>query len=163
MELKCDIISSISSPLIFYKVTWLHIENSSSISNALVKLDHTGLLSYPENQRLRNLQGRLRLSRPTWRSFSLGIERAHEEDSGTYQCQVEQYQLDQEGLWQQKASESSGLIKLAVKVAGKSTSLTALCMKLYKCGLHGCLRKQFNTLGNTLLNIKTTFTSVRYL
>uniref|UniRef100_A0A8C9WXH9 Immunoglobulin superfamily, member 3-like n=1 Tax=Sander lucioperca TaxID=283035 RepID=A0A8C9WXH9_SANLU len=116
VELKCNIISGASSSSFFYKVTWLYNGHDSSATNALVQLDHTGLLSYPENQELRGLQGRLRLIRPTQNSFYLGIQRVHEGDSGTYQCQVEQYQLDHEGHWQQKASDSAGPTVLTVNV-----------------------------------------------
>uniref|UniRef100_A0A8D0CLZ8 Immunoglobulin superfamily, member 3-like n=1 Tax=Sander lucioperca TaxID=283035 RepID=A0A8D0CLZ8_SANLU len=121
VELKCNIISGASSSSFFYKVTWLYNGHDSSATNALVQLDHTGLLSYPENQELRGLQGRLRLIRPTQNSFYLGIQRVHEGDSGTYQCQVEQYQLDHEGHWQQKASDSAGPTVLTVNVAESHT------------------------------------------
>ncbi|XP_029314465.1 immunoglobulin superfamily member 2-like [Cottoperca gobio] len=119
VELNC-IISGASGPSFFYKVTWLYTGHGSSIRNALVELDHTGLLSYPENQELRGLQGRLHLTRPTQSSVYLGIQRAHEGDNGTYQCQVEQYQLDNEGHWQQKASGRAGPITLTVHVAEKN-------------------------------------------
>lgn len=123
VELKCNIIAGASSPSFFYKVAWLYTGRDSSVTNALVELDHLGLLSYPENQELRGLQGRLCLSRPTQTSFYLGIQRAHEGDSGTYQCQVEQYRLDDEGHWQQKASDSAGPITLTVNVAEKNLSI----------------------------------------
>ncbi|XP_040003692.1 immunoglobulin superfamily member 3-like isoform X2 [Xiphias gladius] len=124
VELKCNIISGASSPSFFYKVSWFYTGHSSSVMNVpLVELDHTGLLRYPKNQALRGLQGRLRLSRPTKMSFYLGIQRAHEGDSGTYQCQVEQYQLDGEGHWQQKASDSGSPIGLTINVVEKNLSL----------------------------------------
>ncbi|KAL7384641.1 hypothetical protein ABVT39_006182 [Epinephelus coioides] len=120
VELKCTIITGASGPSFFYKATWFYTGHDSSASNPLVELDHTGLLSYPENQELSGLQGRLRLSRPTQSSFYLGIQRAHVDDSGTYRCQVEQYQLDHEGHWQQKASDSAGPIVLSVNVTEKN-------------------------------------------
>ncbi|XP_070694283.1 immunoglobulin superfamily member 3-like isoform X2 [Pempheris klunzingeri] len=123
VEVECNIISGASSPSFFYKVTWLYTGRDSSIASSLVELDHTGLLRYPENQKLRGLQGRLRLSRPTQSSFKLGIQKAHEGDRGTYQCQVEQYQLDQEGLWQQKASDIAGSIMLTVNVTEQNLSI----------------------------------------
>ncbi|XP_042350928.1 immunoglobulin superfamily member 3-like [Plectropomus leopardus] len=123
VELQCNIITGASGPSFFYKVAWLYTGQDSSVSNALVELDHTGLLSYPENRELRGLQGRLRLSRPTQSSFYLGIQTANEGDSGTYQCQVEQYQLDHEGQWQQKASDSAGPIELTVNVTEKNLSI----------------------------------------
>lgn len=127
MELKCNIISGAPSPLFFYKVAWLYTGYKSSVPNALVELDHTGLLIYPESQGLRGLQGRLRLSRPSQSNFYLRIQKAHEGDSGDYLCQVEQYQVDNEGHWQQMASDSAGPITLTVNVAGKITSFRALC------------------------------------
>ncbi|XP_028250142.1 immunoglobulin superfamily member 3-like isoform X2 [Parambassis ranga] len=119
VELQCNVLSDEFSSSFFYKVTWLYTARmSSSVVNAsLAVLDHSGLLRYPENQALRGLQGRLRVSRPTASSFYLRIQKAHEGDSGTYWCQVEQYELDNEGRWQQKASESSGAISLSVNVA----------------------------------------------
>ncbi|XP_059198540.1 immunoglobulin superfamily member 3-like [Centropristis striata] len=123
VELKCHIISGASSPSFFYKVTWFYTGHDTSAPKDLVELDHTGLLSYPRNQELRDLQGRLRLYRPAQKSFYLGIQRAHEDDSGTYQCQVEQYQLDHEGRWQQKASDRAGPIALTVNVAENNLSI----------------------------------------
>lgn len=122
VELKCNITSGAYGPLFLYKVAWLYTGHNSSSTKALVELDHRGLLSYPKNQELRGLQGRLRLSRPTQSSFYLGIQSACEGDSGTYWCQVEQYQLD-EGLWQQKASDSSGPITLTVNVTENNLSI----------------------------------------
>ncbi|XP_034740484.1 immunoglobulin superfamily member 3-like [Etheostoma cragini] len=123
VELKCNIISGASSSYFSYNVTWLYKGPDSSATNALVQFDHTGLLSYPKNQELSGLQGRLRLFRPTQSSFYLGIQRAHVGDGGTYQCQVEQYQLDHEGHWQLKASDSAGPIVLTVNVAEKKLSI----------------------------------------
>ncbi|XP_037646675.1 immunoglobulin superfamily member 3-like [Sebastes umbrosus] len=121
VELKCNITSGASGPSFLYKIAWLYTGHDGS-TKALVELDHRGLLSYPKNQELTGLQGRLRLSRPTQSSFSLGIQSAREGDSGTYQCQVEQYQLD-EGRWQQKASDSTGPITLTVNVTENNLSI----------------------------------------
>lgn len=137
-ELKCNIISGASGPSFFYKVTWLYTGHDSSVASALVELDHTGLLSYPETQGLGGLQGRLRLSRPTQSSFYLGVQWAREGDRGSYQCQVEQYQLDHEGHWQQKAVDSAGPITLTVNVTGMITSVGSF-IHVAVC-LHGRLK-----------------------
>ncbi|XP_019945255.2 immunoglobulin superfamily member 2-like [Paralichthys olivaceus] len=123
VELKCNILSGAFSPSVLYNIAWIYSGGGSSMTNVLlVELDHMGLLWYPE-MALRDLQGRLRLTRPTQSSFYLRIQRAREGDSGMYQCRVEQYQLDREGHWQQKASESAGPISLTVKVAEKNLSI----------------------------------------
>lgn len=119
VQLRCDIVSGASGPLHFYKVSWLYLGNNISSSDVLVQLDHTGLLRYPEHPGLpRGLQQRLRLSRPAQTSFCLSIEKAQEGDSGTYVCQIELFQLEREGRWQQMASESSSPIRLAVNAPG---------------------------------------------
>lgn len=124
VELKCDIVSPVSGASFFYKVSWLHTVRGSPTRNAsLVELDHTGLLSYPTDQGVRSLQQRLHLSRPTQSSFSLRIQKVREVDSGTYWCRVEQYQLDHDNRWLQKASESVGPITLTVNVAEQNLLL----------------------------------------
>ncbi|KAK7939234.1 hypothetical protein WMY93_002560 [Mugilogobius chulae] len=80
------------------------------------KLDHTGLLKYPADQAIQGRQERMRLLRPTQTCFDLGIHTIHEEDSGTYVCRVEQYQLDRDGQWQQKASVETSPMTLNVNV-----------------------------------------------
>ncbi|XP_019208770.1 immunoglobulin superfamily member 3 isoform X5 [Oreochromis niloticus] len=124
VELNCNITSGASGSSVFYGVIWRYAAHSSSLKNAsLVELDHTGLVSYPDNKDMRGLQERLRLSRPTQKSFYLSIQKAHEEDSGTYWCQVDQHQLDHEAHWQLKASDSGGAIKLSVKVTENNLSI----------------------------------------
>ncbi|CAI5655901.1 unnamed protein product [Oreochromis niloticus] len=124
VELNCNITSGASGSSVFYGVIWHYAAHSSSLKNAsLVELDHTGLVSYPDNKDIRGLRERLRLSRPTQKSFYLSIQKAHEEDSGTYWCQVDQHQLDHEAHWQLKASDSGGAIKLSVKVTENNLSI----------------------------------------
>uniref|UniRef100_A0A669CRE6 Ig-like domain-containing protein n=1 Tax=Oreochromis niloticus TaxID=8128 RepID=A0A669CRE6_ORENI len=107
VELNCNITSGASGSSIFYGVIWHYAANN--------------------NKDFRGLQERLRLSRPTQKSFYLSIQKAQEEDSGTYWCEVDQYQLDNEAHWQLKASDSGGAIKLSVKVTGMITPLEVFC------------------------------------
>nr|XP_057938770.1 immunoglobulin superfamily member 3-like isoform X2 [Doryrhamphus excisus]XP_057938771.1 immunoglobulin superfamily member 3-like isoform X2 [Doryrhamphus excisus] len=124
VQLKCDLISDAPSPSVFYKITWFYTSRGSPAVNSLLQMDHTGLLRYPKNQGLHGLQGRLRLSRPDPRTFGLTIQKVHEEDSGTYRCLVEQYQLGQEGHWQQKASVDGGPIMLSLNMTENNLSIT---------------------------------------
>lgn len=123
VKLECNIITGAFTPSLFYAVSWLYSRDDPSGLKALVKLDHTGLLKYPQVRGLEGLQGRLRLSRPTQSSFRLHIQRSHEEDGGTYKCLIEQFHLDNEGQWQQKASESAGPVVLTVRLPGKNLSV----------------------------------------
>lgn len=115
--LRCNFSSGASGPSYFYKLSWLYSQNLSSMTT-LVQLDHTGLLSYPENPGLHGLPRRLHLFRPDQMSSYLGIQKAQEGDSGTYKCQIELFQLDHKGQWQQKASQSSSPITLTVSGPG---------------------------------------------
>ncbi|XP_063352959.1 immunoglobulin superfamily member 3-like [Pelmatolapia mariae] len=125
VELNCNITSGASGSSVFYRVIWHYAANSSSLKKAsLVELDHTGLVSYSDNKDITGPQERLRLSRPTQKSFYLSIQKAHEEDNGTYWCQVDQYQLDNEAHWQLKASDSGGAIKLSVIVTENNLSVS---------------------------------------
>lgn len=131
MQLDCNLITEGASSF-FYKVIWLYSRPNASITNVpLVELDHMGLLRYPAYQDLHGLQQRLRLLRPMQSSFQLGVQRVHVEDSGTYVCQVEQYHLDQKGLWQQKASAKSSPITLNVNVTGMITPEYTCITTLY--------------------------------
>ncbi|KAM4608280.1 immunoglobulin superfamily member 2-like [Polymixia lowei] len=126
VEVSCNLTSGASNPSFLYTLTWFYTGTDPSVKKVpLVQLDYSGLLRYSDNQRLRDLQGRLRLSRPAQSSFHLGIQRAHEGDSGTYRCQVEQYQLNHQGLWEKKASDDSGPITLTVKATESKLSLTS--------------------------------------
>lgn len=119
VALRCNFSSGASGPSYFYKLSWLYTRNLSS-TMTLVQLDHTGLLSYPENPGLRGLLRRLHLFRPDQMSSYLGIQKAQEGDSGAYRCQIELFQLDHKGQWQQKASQSSSPIRLTVSGPGMS-------------------------------------------
>lgn len=119
VELECNLISVVDSPSVFYKVIWLYSKPNTSISKVpLVELDHTGLLTYPMHKEVQGLQERLRLERTTQSNFNLSIHTVHEEDGGMYVCRVEQYQLDRDGLWQQKGSDETSPVSLHVNVTG---------------------------------------------
>ncbi|XP_077435563.1 immunoglobulin superfamily member 3-like isoform X2 [Vanacampus margaritifer] len=133
-QLKCELISGAFGESCFYKVTWFYTRLGST-PVPLLELDHTGLLKYPESKNLHDLQGRLRFSRPNRSSFGLEIQRIHDGDSGTYQCRVEQYQLAQEGRWEQKASVDGGPISLSVKVTGENEASSG-CHSGMWIGLH---------------------------
>lgn len=144
MKLECNIITGAFTPSLFYAVSWLYSRDDPSGLKALVKLDHTGLLKYPQVRGLEGLQGRLRLSRPTQSSFCLHIQRSHEEDGGTYKCLIEQFHLDNEGQWQQKASESAGPVVLTVRLPGRTSTLYASDIHYRSKVFHFCIGRHYN-------------------
>ncbi|XP_061698493.1 immunoglobulin superfamily member 3-like isoform X2 [Syngnathoides biaculeatus] len=124
VQLACELISGSCGDSCSYKVTWFYSRRGSSYVNApLLELDHMGVLRYPETKDLRGLQGRIRLSRSDRSNFGLEIQRLHEQDSGSYWCQVEQYQLGNEGHWEQKGSVDGGPVMLLVNLTDNSLSI----------------------------------------
>ncbi|XP_061735120.1 immunoglobulin superfamily member 3-like [Nerophis ophidion] len=124
VQLRCDLITETSGPPLFYKLTWFYTgRGSPAVNNQLLELDRSGMLRYPSNKGLHGLQKRLRLSRHEPSSFGLEIQRVHEQDSGTYHCRVEQYQLGLHGQWQQKASVDGVPIILSVNVTDNNLSI----------------------------------------
>ncbi|KAL0963627.1 hypothetical protein UPYG_G00308790 [Umbra pygmaea] len=119
VELTCSLTAGASGPASLYALTWLYKRgsSSSSVKVPLVIMGRDGILTYPEDQehlRPQGLKGRLTFSRPTHSTYQLGLQRAHQGDSGAYQCQVDQYQLN-DGKWKQTASDKSGTTNLTVK------------------------------------------------
>ncbi|XP_024257422.1 immunoglobulin superfamily member 3 isoform X1 [Oncorhynchus tshawytscha] len=117
VELTCTLTSGASDPASLYALTWFYLKRGSSSSSRvpLVILGRDGLLKYPGYKWLQDQKGRLIFSRPTHGTFLLGLQRALQGDSGVYQCQVDQYKLNQEGIWEQTASDQSGTADLTVK------------------------------------------------
>ncbi|XP_020315360.2 immunoglobulin superfamily member 3 [Oncorhynchus kisutch] len=117
VELTCTLTSGATDPASLYALTWFYLKRGSSNSSRvpLVILGRDGLLKYPGYKWLQDQKGRLIFSRPTHGTFLLGLQRALQGDSGVYQCQVDQYKLNQEGIWEQTASDQSGTADLTVK------------------------------------------------
>lgn len=125
VDLNCTLTSGASDLASLYTFTWYYVGHgpSSSSKVPLMMLGHDGVLKYPENQGLRDLQGRLRFSRPTRGTLHLGLRNACQEDSGAFQCQVDQYKLNHQGNWELKASEKSGTTNLVVRPIGMMSSI----------------------------------------
>ncbi|KAM8857732.1 immunoglobulin superfamily member 2-like [Synchiropus picturatus] len=109
--LTCVLDSLAPGTSVFYNLSWLYG------AALLARLDHRGLLRYPNTSELHGLQARLQLSRPTEHNFSLSIQPVKVQDSGTFWCRVEPYQLGRDGGWQQTAPAAAGSIALSVSAA----------------------------------------------
>ncbi|XP_060732132.1 immunoglobulin superfamily member 3-like isoform X1 [Tachysurus vachellii] len=102
LDISCFINFEIMDPTFHYSLTWFVGRQDSSTSTFLLSYTHNGLLQYQSlNQQL---SGRLLFSRPTAKQFQLSILNSDPSDSGNYQCRVEQYQLNCEGMWEKKGS-----------------------------------------------------------
>ncbi|KAK6315143.1 hypothetical protein J4Q44_G00146720 [Coregonus suidteri] len=116
VELTCTLTSG--DPASLYALTWFYMRRGSSSSHRvpLVILGHDGILKYPDyNQGLQDQKGRLIFSRTTHGTFLLGLQGARQEDSGVYQCHVDQYKYSHDGNWEFSASDQSGTTNLTVR------------------------------------------------
>uniref|UniRef100_A0A673I9X7 Ig-like domain-containing protein n=1 Tax=Sinocyclocheilus rhinocerous TaxID=307959 RepID=A0A673I9X7_9TELE len=80
-----------------------------------------------ENQQLKD---RLRFSRPTSDTFHLAVLNSDTADSGSYQCRVEQYQLDCKGQWKQTAHAQSGSTIVTVCSIGNTSIYISFTLSL---------------------------------
>ncbi|ROL53428.1 Immunoglobulin superfamily member 3 [Anabarilius grahami] len=109
-ELECSLNVEKEDPTCNYALRW--------VFNSLKASSGTPLLSYSYNGRLQYLtenKDRLRFSRPTSSIFSLVVLNSDAADSGSYQCRVDQYQLDCEGQWKPTTQAQSGLTFVNVR------------------------------------------------
>ncbi|CAL8268354.1 unnamed protein product [Lota lota] len=124
VDLNCTLTSGASEPPLAYPLTWFYAAPRPGKNFTLAEVSLGGLLKRPGHPELGGGSGRrLSLSRPAHSTFQLSIRSAQQGDSGAYWCQVEQYQLDQRGLWQQKAVDASGQIHLTVKALEGNLSI----------------------------------------
>ncbi|KAJ8253204.1 hypothetical protein GJAV_G00210260 [Gymnothorax javanicus] len=134
--LQCQVSRNGVKPSSHYSFTWFFIPMNSSERISLIRFNHEALLDY--NGEHKELMKRMHLKRPSLGSFSLIIENMDSEDSGRYSCQVDEYQLDCEGNWQQNATDHSGFTTVTVHRTGGN--------------LHVLKRAENVTMNNTLGN-----------
>lgn len=117
-ELECSLNVEKEDPTRHYSLTW--------VFNSLESDSGTPLLSYSYNGRLQyftDKMDRLRFSRPTSSIFKLVVLNTGTADSGSYQCRVDEHQLDCEGHWKPtaQAQAKSGSTVVRVQSIGNTS------------------------------------------
>ncbi|KAG1927502.1 immunoglobulin superfamily [Pimephales promelas] len=111
-ELACSLKVEKEDPTRHYTLKWVFNSLESTSGITLLSYSYNGRLQYlTENKQLKD---RLRFSRPTSSTFNLVVLNSDPADSGSYQCRVEQHQLECEGQWKLTAQAQSGLTNVKV-------------------------------------------------
>lgn len=85
----------------------------------MLKLTRQATLLYGELSALNDLKSRLRLESPSPGLYLLTIQNMTVQDSGTYDCRVEEWILGPTNAWYKRAEDLSGLTTIVVKQPGK--------------------------------------------
>lgn len=118
-ELSCSLDVEKEDPTRHYTLRWVFNTLGSTFGIPLLSYSYNGHLEYfTENK------DRLRFSRPTSSTFNLVVLNSDTADSGSYECRVEQHQLDCEGQWKVMAQARSGSTNVMVRSIGNTSIYT---------------------------------------
>lgn len=118
LKLSCSLGPSELDPKFRYSMSWFFQSQDQSLSTVkLLTYSHDGQLYFQVSDP--EIQNRLSFSRPSISVFHLSILNSVQSDSGTYYCQVDQYQADCKSNWEWKASDKSGFTNVSVRSIGK--------------------------------------------
>lgn len=118
VELSCFLGPSGLDPTFRYSLSWFFQRQDQNLSTVkLLTYSHDGRLQFQESDP--KFQHRLCFSRPTISAFYLSILNSIPSDSGSYYCQVDQYQADCKKKWERKSSDKSGFTNVSVYFISK--------------------------------------------
>lgn len=118
VTLDCLVInrSSYASQL---SVEWFVWRSGHPEKEAIIKFSRQATLLYGELAALNDLKSRLRMESPSPGLYLLTIQNMTVQDSGTYDCRVEEWLLDPTNVWYKRGESFSGLTTVTVKQPGK--------------------------------------------
>ncbi|XP_025949117.2 immunoglobulin superfamily member 3 isoform X2 [Dromaius novaehollandiae] len=114
VTLEC-LVNSRTSPASQLSVEWYVWRPGHSEKEAVAQLSRQSILRYGEVAALGDLRNRLHLESPSPGLYLLTIQNATVQDSGAYDCRVEEWLLDPSDRWYKRAEDLSGIITLTVK------------------------------------------------
>lgn len=114
VTLDCLVInrSSYASQL---SVEWFVWRSGHPEKEAIIKFSRQATLLYGELAALNDLKSRLRMESPSPGLYLLTIQNMTVQDSGTYDCRVEEWLLDPTNVWYKRGESFSGLTTVTVK------------------------------------------------
>ncbi|KAG9271377.1 immunoglobulin superfamily member 3-like [Astyanax mexicanus] len=131
-DLYCTIHVNKVDPTMGYTLTWMVAKSNSNKWDVFLTHSYDGHLQYHFTDQ--QLKSRLQISKSPEKTFHLTVFNSSPDDSGRYQCRVEQFQL-LEGKWERKgtAESNSTMVtvnniesKLQVKKVQESLNITDL-------------------------------------
>ncbi|XP_062470636.1 immunoglobulin superfamily member 3 isoform X3 [Pezoporus occidentalis] len=114
VTLEC-MVSNRTSPSSQLSVEWYVWRPGHPEKEVVARLSQQSILRYGDLAALGNLRSRLHLESPSPGLYLLSIQNATVQDSGAYDCRVEEWLLDPSDHWYKRAEDLSGLITLTVK------------------------------------------------
>ncbi|TSV41647.1 Immunoglobulin superfamily member 3 [Bagarius yarrelli] len=111
VKLNCSLKPSGLEQTFRYSLSWF-FQSQDQSTVKLLTYSHDGRLQFQVTDS--DVQHRLYFSRPIINVFYLSIVNSIPSDSGSYYCEVDQYQSDCKGKWERKASNRSGVTNVMV-------------------------------------------------
>ncbi|XP_062831022.1 immunoglobulin superfamily member 3 isoform X3 [Anolis carolinensis] len=114
VTLEC-FVTNRSSHTSQLSVEWYVWKSGHPEKEAVVKLTRQATLLYGDPAALNDLKSRMRFESPATGLYLLTLQNMTVQDSGTYDCRVEEWLLDPTNKWYKRAAELSGLTTITVK------------------------------------------------
>ncbi|XP_060542313.1 immunoglobulin superfamily member 3 isoform X2 [Pantherophis guttatus] len=129
VTLEC-LVTNRSSQASQLSVEWYMWKSGEPEKEAVVKLTRQATLLYGELATLNGLKSRLHLESPLPGLYLLTIQNMTLQDSGTYDCRVEEWLLNPMNTWYKRAEDLSGLTTVLVKKPDASLQVDATIANL---------------------------------
>ncbi|KAM6446686.1 immunoglobulin superfamily member 3 isoform 1-T2 [Liasis olivaceus] len=129
ITLEC-LVTNRSSQASQLSVEWYVWKSGHPEKEAVVKLTRQATLLYGELATLNGLKSRLHLESPLPGLYLLTIQNVTLQDSGTYDCRVEEWLLNPTNTWYKRAEDLSGLTTVLVKKPDASLQVDAAIANL---------------------------------
>ncbi|XP_070606314.1 immunoglobulin superfamily member 3 isoform X2 [Erythrolamprus reginae] len=129
VTLEC-LVTNRSSQASQLSVEWYVWKSGEPEKEAVVKLTRQATLLYGELATLNGVKSRLHLESPLPGLYLLTIQNMTLQDSGTYDCRVEEWLLNPTNTWYKRAEDLSGLTTVLVKKPDASLQVDATIANL---------------------------------
>ncbi|XP_010587902.1 immunoglobulin superfamily member 3 [Loxodonta africana] len=113
VQLECTVLNrtSTASQLV---VEWFVWKPNQPEQETVARLSREATFHYGEQAAKNNLKGRLHLESPSLGVYRLFIQNVAVQDSGTYNCRVEEWLSSPSGMWYKRAEDTSGQTAVTV-------------------------------------------------
>ncbi|XP_006874866.1 PREDICTED: immunoglobulin superfamily member 3-like isoform X2 [Chrysochloris asiatica] len=113
VQLECTVLNRTSTTSQFM-VEWFVWKPNHPEQETVARLSRDATFHYGEQAAKNNLKGRLHLESPSSGVYRLFIQNVAVQDSGTYNCRVEEWLPSPSGMWYKRAEDTSGQTAVTV-------------------------------------------------
>uniref|UniRef100_A0A8D0GUB2 Immunoglobulin superfamily member 3 n=1 Tax=Sphenodon punctatus TaxID=8508 RepID=A0A8D0GUB2_SPHPU len=114
VTLECAVTNRTSSASRL-SVEWYVWKSGHPEKEVVVRLSHQGTVQYGELAALSDMRSRLHMESPVPGIYRLTLQNITVQESGAYDCRVEEWLLDPSDNWYKRAEDLSGLTTVTVK------------------------------------------------